>query len=47
MSTSLWTLLRPQRGPHQGHNRKCMEVEGPCHVLLDHCELKEDNMILG
>ncbi len=25
------------RGPHQGHNRKCMEVEEPCHDLLDQC----------
>ncbi len=22
--------------PHKGHNRKYMEVEGPCHNLLDH-----------
>ncbi len=31
MSTSEAT----KRGPHQGHNGKYMEVEGPCPDLLD------------
>ncbi len=53
MSTGLSTLvlLRPQK---DGHNRKKMEVEGPCHDLLDHCSqwaelltYQEDNMSLG
>ncbi len=43
-----------KRGHNKRHNRKYMEVEGPCHDLLDHClqwaELlayQEDNMIFG
>ncbi len=26
-----------KRGPHQGHNGKYMEVEGPYNVLPDYC----------
>ncbi len=26
-----------KRGPHKGHIRKYMEVEGPCHDLLERC----------
>ncbi len=31
------TIETTKRGPHQGHNRKYMEVEGRCHDLQDHC----------
>ncbi len=31
------TIEITKRVPHKGHNRKYMEVEGSCHVLLDHC----------
>ncbi len=31
------TIETTKRGPHKGNNRKYMEVEGPCHDLLDHC----------
>ncbi len=31
------TIEATQRGHHQGHNEKYMEVEGPCHVLPCHC----------
>ncbi len=31
------TIEATKRGPHQVHIGKYMEVEGPCHVLLDHC----------
>ncbi len=31
------TIEVTKRGPHQGHNWKYMEVEGRCHVLLNHC----------
>ncbi len=48
------TIETTKRGPHKGHNRKYMEVEGPCHDLLDHCSQRaellayqDDNMILG
>ncbi len=48
------TIETTKRGPHKGHNRKYMEVEGPCCDLLDHCSqwaeslaYQEDNMILG
>ncbi len=52
---STLVLLRPQKNdPHNGHNRKYMEVEEPCRDLLDHCSqwaellaYQEDNMILG
>ncbi len=30
------TIEATKRGPHQGHNGKYMEVEGPCPDLLDH-----------
>ncbi len=30
------TIEATKRGPHQGYNGKYMEVEQPCHVLLDH-----------
>ncbi len=37
------TIEAPKRSPHQGHNRKYMEVEGAYDVLLEHslftCEL--------
>ncbi len=48
------TFETTRRGPYKGYNRKYMEVEGPCHYLLDHCSqwaellaYQEDNMILG
>ncbi len=48
------TIETTKRGPHKGHNRKYMEVEGPFHDLLDQCSqwaelltYQEDNMILG
>ncbi len=31
------TIETIDRSFHKGHNRKYMEVEGPCHDLLDHC----------
>ncbi len=31
------TIVTTKRGLHKGHNRKYMELEGPCHDLLDHC----------
>ncbi len=31
------TIEATKRYPHQGDNRKYMEVEGPCHELPDHC----------
>ncbi len=31
------TVEATNRGPHHGHNGKYMEVEGSCHVFLDHC----------
>ncbi len=31
------TIGATKRGPHQGHNGKYMDVEGPCHVVPDHC----------
>ncbi len=47
IQTSKW-------GPHKGHNRKYMEVEGPWCDLPDHCSqwvellaYQEDNMLLG
>ncbi len=48
------TIETTKRGPHKGHSRKYLEVEGHCRDLLDHClqsaELvtyQEDNIILG
>ncbi len=31
------TIETTKRDTHKEHNRKCMEVEGPCRDLLDHC----------